>query len=149
MPFDIKAFYKENKQPEKQVQYVVSDKFVDPETKKPIPWTIREISADEDQALKDKFTTIEKDKRTGTRTEIFDDNKYVLGLATWGVVEPDLNDANLQKSYGVKSPMRLLQRMLSAGEIQKLALRVIELSGLDDIDTKSDFDLEYAEAKKN
>lgn len=149
MPFDIKAFYKENKQPEKQVQYVVSDKFVDPETKKPIPWTIREISADEDQALKDKFTTIEKDKRTGTRTEIFDDNKYVLGLATWGVVEPDLNDGNLQKSYGVKSPMRLLQRMLSAGEIQKLALRVIELSGLDDIDTKSDFDLEYAEAKKN
>lgn len=149
MPFDIKAFYKENKQPEKQVQYVVSDKFVDPETKKPIPWTIREISADEDQALKDKFTTVEKDKRTGTRTEIFDDNKYVLGLATWGVVEPDLNDGNLQKSYGVKSPMRLLQRMLSAGEIQKLALRVIELSGLDDIDTKSDFDLEYAEAKKN
>lgn len=149
MPFDIKAFYKENKGQEKQAQYVATDKFIDGATNKPIPWTIREISAAEDQALKDRFTTIEKDKRTGMRTEIFDDNKYVLGLAAWGVVEPDLEDSGLQNSYGVKSPIRLLQKMLSAGEIQKLALKVIELSGLDDIETKSDFEMEYEEAKKN
>lgn len=149
MPFDIKAFYKENKQPQTQAQFVVSEKFVDPKTGKPIPWTIREISAEEDQALKDKYTEITTDRRTGVRNEYFDQNNYIIGIATLGVVEPELDDRGLLESYNVKRPDKLLQRMLSAGQIQKLALKVIELSGLDDIDTNSEFDLEYAEAKKN
>lgn len=149
MAFDIKAFYKENRQPENQVQFVVSDKFVDKETGKALPWTLREITADEDQQLKEQCTEITTDRRTGVRNEYFDQNKYIIGLACWGVADPNLEDSGLQKSYGVKSSYRLLQKMLSAGEIQKLALKVIELSGLDDIDTKSDFDREYEEVKKS
>lgn len=149
MSFDIQAFYRENRKPLTEVKFVVSEKFVDKETGKPMPWTIREITAEEDQALKEKYTEITTDRRTGVRNEYFDQNSYIIGIAMLGVVEPDLEDPGLMQSYKTNKPDKVLQRMLSAGEIQKLALKVIELSGLDDIETHSDFDLEYAEAKKN
>lgn len=149
MAFDVKAFYKENKLPESTESYIASDKFIDKDGR-PIPWTIRAISADEDQALKEKFTSRTTDKRTGMRSESFDQNSYVIGLAVRGVVEPDLTDRGLQKSYDCKNSFYLIQKMLSAGELQRLALKVIELSGLDEIDTESsDLEFDYMEAKKN
>lgn len=149
MAYDVKAFYKENKLPEEQQEYIASEKFVDKDGH-PIPWTIRAISADQDQALKEKFTSVTTDRRTGMRSESFDQNSYVIGLAVRGVVAPDLTDKGLQKSYGVTNSFKLIQKMLSAGELQKLALRVVEISGLDDVDTQdSELEFDYMEAKKN
>lgn len=149
MAFDVKAFYKENRLPEERVPYVASDKFLDSDGQ-PIPWTLRPIGAEEDQELKKQFTTITTDKRTGMRNEVFDQNGYIIGLAAKGVVEPELTDKGLQKSYGTTNSFRLIQKMLSAGELQKLALRIVEISGLDDIDTQSaELEYDYAEAKKN
>lgn len=149
MSYDLKAFYQDNKLPETQVEFLVTDKFVDKDGK-PIPWLIRAISAEEDQKIKDQFTEVTTDRRTGVRSESFDQNSYIIGLAAKGVAEPDLTDRNLQKSYGVTNSFYLLQKMLSAGELQRLALKVIEVSGLDDLEgSANDFEFDYATAMES
>lgn len=130
---DIEFFYQENKKEAEKVEYPASSSFVDGDGNI-INWIIRPVSAEEDAMVKKLCTETNRDKRTGTITETFDDNKYLLGLTAKGIVFPDLNNGKLQSNYNVRSATALLQKMLTAGELQSLALKVIEVSGLDDIE---------------
>ena len=58
------------------------------------------------------------------------------------VVEPDLNNAELQKAWGVLGPERVLTAMLYVGEYSRLMEEVQKLSGLD-----TDINDEIEEAK--
>ena len=46
-------------------------------------------------------------------------------------VYPNLNDAELQDSYGVKSADALLKKMLMPGEYTEYKNRVMEINGYD------------------
>lgn len=130
---DVSFFYKENKKEEQTFKYVASENFTDNDGN-PIEWTIRPVSADEDALIREACTEVKENRRTGIINEKFDDNKYLLGLTARGVVFPPLTDSGLQNTYGVRSETKLLRKMLNAGELQALALKVIEVSGLDDIE---------------
>ena len=130
---DLSYFYKENKQEAENVNYPASKSFVDQDGKI-INWVIRPITAKEEAMIRERCTETRTDRRTGVINEIFDDQKYTLGLTAQGVVFPDLLNSQLQKSYGVNGATNLLKEMLTAGELQSLALKVIEVSGLDDIE---------------
>lgn len=57
------------------------------------------------------------------------DGDVNIAVILAGVVEPDLRSDALRERYGAPTPAMLLPKMLSAGEIAELAMRIEKLSG--------------------
>ena len=106
-------------------EIIVSNRFI--EDGKPVPFKIRPITQEENTVLIKKFN--KKDKKG---VEVFDRTGYVQELTAIAVVFPDLNNAELQKAYGVLGASKVLQKMLFVGEYAVLAQEVQGLSGLDE-----------------
>ena len=106
-------------------EVVVPDRFK--ENGKPVPFVIRPITQDENGELLKKYRKV--DKKTGNET--FNRVAYNHALTALAVVEPDLNNAELQKAWGALGPEKLLTKMLYIGEFGNLLEAVQDLSGLD------------------
>ena len=104
---------------------IVSNRFM--EKGKAVPFKIRPITQEENTVLIKKFNKVDK-----KGVETFDRTGYVQELTSSAVVFPDLNNAELQKAYGVLGSSKLLQKMLFVGEYAVLAQEVQSLSGLDE-----------------
>lgn len=127
------AFLAENAEKIENVKYVVSNRFKD-ENGKPVEWELRAISSEENDELQRRaMVNIPVVGQRGQYTRDIDQIKYVGLLLTASVVFPDLNDAELQDSYKVKTPEALLKRMLYAKEEEALAKKVMAMSNLDDL----------------
>lgn len=111
---------------------VVSERFR--ENGKPVPFVIRPITQAENSELLKKFRKVDKNG-----TEVFNRIGYNHALVAAAVVEPDLNNAELQKGWGVLGAEKLLATMLYVGEFAKLMEEVQDLSGLD-TDINEDMD---------
>ncbi len=118
----LNAFLNPVKVENKEV--IVSERFM--EKGKPVPFTIRPVTQEENEEIIRKYRR--KDKKG---EETFDQIGYSHDLAASAVVFPDLNDAELQKAYGVLGAVKLLKKMLLIGEFATLAQAVKELSGLE------------------
>lgn len=105
-------------------EVIVSDRFQ--EKGKTVPFVIRPVTQEENEEIIRKYRR--KDKKG---EETFDQIGYSHDLAASAVVFPDLNDAELQKAYGVLGAVKLLKKMLLIGEFATLAQAVKELSGLE------------------
>ena len=106
-------------------EVIVSERFK--ENGKLVPIVIRPITQQENEELIRRYT--KKDKKAGT--EALDRLAYNQALTAAAVVEPDLNNAELQKAYGVLGAPKTLTAMLYAGEFAALMQHVQELSGID------------------
>lgn len=105
-------------------EVIVSERFK--ENGKVVPFIIRPLTQDENEELIRKHT-----KRDKKGNEIFDRVAYSREMAAAAVVEPDLNNAETQKAYGVLGASKVLNKMLYVGEYATLMEAVQELSGLD------------------
>lgn len=105
-------------------EVVVSDRFL--ENGEPVPFVIRPITQQENEEIIRKHT-----RRDKKGNEVFDRVKYNRELTAAAVVEPDLNNADLQEAYGTLGAPRTLTKMLYAGEYGTLMEAVQKLSGLD------------------
>ena len=105
-------------------EVVVSERFQ--EDGKPVPFVIRPITQQENEEIIRKHT--KKDKKGN---EVFDRVNYNRELTAAAVVEPDLNNADLQAAYGTLGAPRTLTKMLYVGEFGTLMEAAMELSGLD------------------
>ena len=103
---------------------VISERFL--EDGKPVPFIIRPINQQENEEIIRKHT-----KRDKKGNEVFDQVSYAQELTATAVVFPDLENAELQKRYGVLGAAKLLKKMLLIGEFADLSIAVKELSGLD------------------
>lgn len=119
----LNAFLHPEKAENKEV--IVSERFK--EEGKPVPFVIRPLTQEENGNIMKQFRKV--DKNTGV--EIFNRVGYNHALVAAAVVEPDLNNAELQKGWGVLGPEKLLTKMLYIGEFGALLEAVQELSGLD------------------
>ncbi|MEG0687169.1 MAG: phage portal protein [Hungatella sp.] len=119
----LKAFLNPIKAENREV--VVSERFA--EDGKAVPFVIRPILQSENDTLIRKHT--KKDKKGN---EIFDRVAYSQELVAMAVIEPDLENADLQKAYGVLGATKTLTTMLYLGEFATLSEEVRELSGLDE-----------------
>ncbi len=118
----LSGFLRENKKIKETVKYIASTSFID-ENDNPLEWELKNISCKKDEAIKkDCYKTNKK----GTE---FDYETYGLKLAVESIVSPNLNDAELQNSYGVMGAEALLCEMLSPGELQKLKTKAQEVNG--------------------
>lgn len=127
-------FLKENKAVRENVKYVPTKSFTD-ENGNPIEWTIKPLTTKEAEAMRDKYT---KDVPILGKPNQFkqqlDVAKYNASLIAKSVVEPNLNDAELRDSYGVKTPEALIVEMIdNPGEYSQFLVFVTELNGFTDI----------------
>ena len=97
----------------------------------PKPFKVKAISQAENDALVKAATLTYKD-RTGAKVKDFDRQKYVRSLIVAATVEPDFRDKALCEGFGTLNPEEVPGKMLLAGEFQKLADAISELSGFDD-----------------
>lgn len=112
------------------VEYVVSKRFV--EKNEPIKWVLKPIGSDLDEALRKECTKkVPIAGKRGQYNQETDTDKYIAKMCVACTVYPNLNDAELQDSYGVKSGEELLRKMLLPGEYTDLKTKIMEINGYD------------------
>lgn len=127
----LTAFLAENALKVENIKYVVSKRFVG-EDNKPMEWEIACINSTEDEQLrKDCTKRIPIPGKRGQFTMEIDSNLYVGKLAARCTVFPNLNDAELQNSYGAMGADSLLKTMLTPGEYADYLTKVQEVNGFD------------------
>lgn len=126
----LQAFFAQNVKSDIVEEFVVSERFKD-ENGKPIPWKIRALTEAENVEIRKSATKHVKVR--GQYIPQLDPEEYISKLIAASVVFPNLKDAELQKSYGVIGAEELLRKMLLPGEYGKLAQKVQEINGFEDI----------------
>lgn len=118
----LDAFLKGNAKPIENIEKVVSRRFVDKEGNA-IPWILKPLTAQESNMLRKKHTKKLKNK-LGKIEEEFNGNAYQEEFTTKSVIFPDLENTELQQSYGAMGAYDLLQKMLTADEFANLQIEV-------------------------
>ncbi len=123
-------FMKANKVVKKNEKYTPTTSLVD-ENGIPLEWEFRHITSKENEAMRDDCTieTPVTGKPNMYRPKILT-SKYLAKMVVAATVYPDLYDAELQDSYGVKTPEDLLFAMVDdAGEYQNLTVWMQKFQG--------------------
>lgn len=127
------AFMASNVAPIENKKIVVSTRYKD-ENGKPLEWEIRAVTSEENDDLQRRaMVSVPVMGQRGSYTREMDQIKYTALLLSASVVFPDLNDAELQDSYGVKTPEALLKKMLYPKEEALLAREVMSFSQIEDL----------------
>lgn len=112
---------------EKEV--VISDRFVGDDGK-PVPFKVRAISQEENDALVRAATKTRNEG--GQRVERLDSVEYAQRLIVAATVSPDFRAKDICEAYGVVSPMMVPGKMLLSGEYNRLMKAITELSEFDE-----------------
>jgi hypothetical protein len=127
---DFAAFMAGNATKEETVKYIASKRFTN--KGKPVEWEIKAIDSDLDEALRKECTKkVPIAGKRGQYNQETDTDKYIGKMCVACTVYPDLNDVELQDSWGVKSADALLKRMLLPGEYTEYKAKVMEVNGYD------------------
>jgi len=128
---NVKQFLKANKKVKPNTFYAASENFPD-EDGKPLKWEIKPLLAQDNERIKDECTTVIETKDKGFKAHPkVDIKKLQAKQIVASVVFPDLYNAELQDSYGVKEPEDLLFAMLDeAGEYQNLVMFIQQFNKL-------------------
>lgn len=130
---NLQAFFAHNKKKQDNIKRAISKNFVD-EDDKAMEWEFGPITPERDTELKaasTKRALITQGKRKGQYNTDFDHFKYQRLLAVESIVFPNLNDKELQDSYGVFGAEELLGKMLTIGEITDAAKAAQEVNGFE------------------
>ena len=128
----LSAFFAQNAKKADNRKFVASPRFVD--NGKPLEWELAAITAGENQKLrKSCMKSVPVNGKRGQYTQEFDTATYQANLAVKCVVFPDLNNAELQESYGVMGAEQLISAMLMPGEFDELISTILELNGFTDM----------------
>jgi len=125
----LQALFTQDIKAEGRLKLIVSERFPD-ESQKPIEWEIAGITKVRNSELLRQCTKWYPDTQEGYHAiPETDFREYALLLAVECTVFPDLNDAELQASYGVSDAASLLSTMLLPGELERYKERVQEFCG--------------------
>ena len=123
---DLKAFLNTGNETAVTFEYVPTQKFKD-ENGKAIPWVFKKLSIDEYEAIRDECTSINFADKGKTK---FNNTLFNKKFVCNSIVEPNLNNAELQDSYGVKKAEDLVTLMFdNAGEYYNLLGYLLEVNG--------------------
>lgn len=135
---NVSRFLKENRAEQKNLFHPVTKDFIG-EDGMPLLWEIRHIGSDENERIREECTTevpeqIGKYKNQKAFRPKVDQAQYVRKLICRSVVEPNLYDAALQDSYGVKTPEELITELIrSPGEYAEFAAFIQEINGFNEL----------------
>ena len=124
------AIFMNGKDTEETVKYVASKRFV--KDGKPVEWELKAIDSDLDEAIRKECTKrVPIVGKRGQYNQETDTDKYVGKMCVACTVYPNLNNAELQDFYKVKTPDALLKKMLKPGEYTEFKAKVMEVNGYD------------------
>jgi len=134
---DLTRFLKKNKQERKNTTYAPT-KYLTDEKGKALLWTIRPITTSENDALRDESTIeVQVTGKPGMYRPKLKTSKYIAKLLAASVVEPNLNDKELQDSYGVMTPEELVKEMVDdPGEYADFSSFVQQFNGFSSMEEK-------------
>lgn len=133
MANSLSAFMAQNAKKVDNRKIVASPRFVGADGK-PIEWEIQCITAGENQKLrKSCVKNVPIAGKRGQYQQDFDTAAYQAKLAAKCTVFPDLNDAELQESYGVMGAEQLIATMLTFGEFDEYVAAILDLNGFTDM----------------
>lgn len=127
---NFSKFMKANKIQKQNVMHPVTKSLTD-ENGEPLLWEIKPLTTKDNEAIREACTidVPVKGKPNMYRPKT-DMNKYQTKLICAAVVSPDLNNAELQNSYGVMSAEELIKEMVDdPAEYTDLMLFVQNISG--------------------
>lgn len=130
-------FMKANKAVKENAKYPATKSLCD-ENGKPLDWEIRHITSKEIEDIREKCTidVPVPGKPNMYRAKLKSD-VYIRKMVAASIVYPDLHDAELQDSYGVKTPEDLLMEMVDdAGEYNEFVAFINEFQGLTSMENK-------------
>ena len=116
-------FMKGNKKKKENGFYAPTESLCDEATGKPLEWEFRHLTSKENDELRDSCTI--EVQVTGKPT-----SRYINKMICAATVSPDLQDADLQNSYGVMTPEDLLYAMVDdSGEYAELGTWMQKFQG--------------------
>jgi hypothetical protein len=128
---NLSAFLAQNATKDEKIKYVASKRFVG-QDKKPVEWEIKSVTSAEDETIRKACTKkVPVPGKRGQFTQETDYNQYLGKLAAACTLFPNLNDVELQNSYGVMGADALLKTMLKPGEYADYLAQVQEVNGFD------------------
>ena len=130
---DLSRFLKKNKKLKENVKYAVTKSLTD-EKGQPLLWEIRPLTSKETNRLTDECTFQEQvpGKPNVFRNKI-NSTKLLQKMMVASVVFPNLNDKDLQDSYGVMTPEELITEMVDdPGEYNNFGKYLNELNGFNE-----------------
>ena len=127
---NLSRFLKDNKLKKENTKYAATKSLVD-EKGQPLEWLIRPITTKMNDAIReDCMYEVPKKGKMGMSKEKLNTSKYISRLIVASVVEPDLNNKELQDSYGVMSAEELIKEMIDdPGEYNDFALFIQTYNG--------------------
>ena len=129
---NLTAFLAQNALKPENEKVVVSKRFVDPETKKPMEWEVAAITSEEDDQLrKDNTKRMPVPGKKGVLIPETNYTAYLADLAARCTIFPNLNDKALQDSYKVMGAKELLKKMLLPGEYDEYLATIQKINGFD------------------
>ena len=133
------AFMKKNKVQKQNVMHPVTKSLCD-ENGDPLLWEIKPLTTKENESLRDSCTKeIPVKGKAGQYRLKVDMTEYQSKLMTAAIVSPDLNNKDLQDSYGVMTPEDLLKEMVdNPAEYTDLAMFIQNISGFQPMQDKVD-----------
>jgi len=135
VPESLEAFFAQNMRQENLEQEVaISDRFLGKDGK-PAKWKIRALSDVERDAIQRECMVTKAVRKNGKLRTVqeLDAIKFANMLRARAVVHPDLNNQELQDSYGVRCAEDLLGVMLTSNE-GALLLEAVNAIGAPDND---------------
>lgn len=125
-------FMKENKKAKENQKYAPTASLTD-EKGNPLEWEFRHITSKENEELRDSCTIeVQVKGKPNLYRPRLNTSKYMANMIVASTVFPDLYDAELQDSYGVKNPEDLLLALVDApGEYAALEEWVQKFQGFD------------------
>ena len=126
---DLKFCLKQNTIPVENQKVEVSKRFKD-DAGNTVKFEIKSISNEMDDALR-KQNTRQVKKAKGVIVPELDQQKYFVDLVLKSLVYPDLDDKELQDSWGVMDSRELINAMLLPGEYTALLQEVQKINGWD------------------
>ena len=127
---NFSKFMKANKIQKQNVMHPVTKSLVD-ENGEPLLWELKPLTTKENEAIRESCTVEVpvKGKPNMFRPKV-DMKKYQSKLICSAVVSPDLNNAELQNSYGVMTPEDLIVEMVDdPAEYTDLMVLIQQISG--------------------
>ena len=129
---NLTAFLAQNVLKPENEKVVVSKRFIDPETEKPVKWEVAAITSEEDDQLRKENTKrMPVPGKKGMMVPETNYTAYLAALAVKCTVFPNLHDAELQTSYGVMGAQELLKKMLLPGEYDEYLATIQKINGFD------------------
>nr|DAK42239.1 MAG TPA: tail assembly chaperone protein [Caudoviricetes sp.] len=126
---NLTAFLKNNVEIVNQVEYVASNRIKAGD--EPVAWKINVLQNKVIDKLRNRYTKMIKDGKTGVTREKFDSQGFNDAMLLESIVFPNLDDMELQDSWGVNDPLELVKAMLTPGEYADLLNAVVEAQGFE------------------